>query len=273
VELAANPVDKNAEGMADPLEHQKWYSLTSGTMEPRKVFFNNQCGSQVWRVTDPKYLVVPSTKATCVGGANDGDPCTLTVPASCASPGVCTLSPGPGTCTAPPASVGTACVKHADCDVVPGDGVCGGLNHFLCYDVTWGPHRSITVQLEDQFFLQPNVQVGQPRYWCNPVQKTAKDPDPDDVYPIVDPNNHLACYDIDPKVDPPGYPPSMEDQFSVPAITLLDSQVLCVPSTKDAWDLPTLSRWGFATLVGLLMLTTVVWVAYRRRPLAPGSAT
>jgi hypothetical protein len=46
-----------------------------------------------------------------------------------------------------------------------------------------------------------------------------------------------------------------------------------VPSVKEGFDLPTMARWGFATLVGLLMLTTVVWVAYRRRPLVPGSAS
>jgi hypothetical protein len=272
-DLFANPVDKNGEGIADPNEHQTWYLIPDPEPQPsRQVIYTNQFGTQKLRAGTPLYLVVPTSKTQCVGGSDDGKACAF--PNSCTVPGVCTMMPGPGTCTAPAPNAGLPCVQHSDCDIVPGDGVCGGLNHFECYEVTWAPHKDeIIVDLEDQFGLEPDVEVGDPRYFCNPTEKIVDPFGNPEVYPIEDPDNHLVCYDIEPKDD--HFPLFVDtvDQFGPISLSVRTNEMLCVPSTKQGFALPTMGRWGFATLVGLLMLTTVAWVGYRRRPLAPGSAS
>jgi hypothetical protein len=199
-DLFANPVDKNFEGILDINEHQKWYSLLDEVPVPRTFDVSNQFGAEQWQTTLLRYLVVPSSK--------DG-------------------SPGPGSCTAPAPSVGLPCAQHSDCDVIPGDGVCGGLRHFMCYDAV-GTHDPIIVELDDQFGPEPGVAVLLPRYWCNPVQKTVGP----DVYPIVDDIHHLACYDIEPKFDHAPLWVATRDQLDESPAFIRTNELLCVPSIK-----------------------------------------
>jgi hypothetical protein len=215
LDLFANPVDKNGEGIGDPDEHQRWYRLEDPEpTQASQVTYTNQFGTQKLRVGDPRYLVVPSQK----------DP------------------------HAPPEPT----------------------NHYQCYEVTWAPHKNKRiVQLDDQFGAEADVEVGDPRYFCNPVEKVV-DPFGNPVfYPIRDPDNHLVCYDIEPKVDHDLFVTTL-DQFGPATLNVHTNELLCVPSVKEGWGVPTMGRWGFATLVGLLMLTTAAWLAYRRRPLEGG---
>jgi hypothetical protein len=64
-------------------------------------------------------------------------------------------------------------VQHSDCDSLPGDGICGGLRHFLCYGVANGEGFG-PVSLDDQFGAQ-DVDTLLPEYFCNPVEKTIPD--------------------------------------------------------------------------------------------------
>jgi hypothetical protein len=290
LDLFANPVDKNFEGILDVDEHQKWYSFPPAPVD--RVFnVINQFGDEEWQTTDLTHLVVPSEK--------EG-------------------SPGPGSCAAPAASAGLPCVQHSDCDVTPGDGVCDALRHFACYNAV-GTHDPIIVQLEDQFGPEPDVQVLNPRYWCNPAQKTVWDccngdldgdglvsaadlaillgcvglppigacaaadidcdgliaatdvailqcqfatglPDQSccpgnspEVYPIVDDINHLACYDIEPKVDHAPLTVTTRDQLDESDVAIRTNELLCVPSIKVIPEPGFLLQLG----VGLAFLATI----------------
>lgn len=269
LDLFANPVDKNGEGIVQPKEHQNWYRLLPKKPQVnRLVSLNNQFGDQTLSTWSEAYLVVPSEKN------NEG---------------------APGGCTAPPSMMSQECLKHEECDATPGDGlgICGDLRHFLCYDVL--PDAAFTqtvVSLVDQWGLQ-EVDVKEPRYFCNPVQKTlteccdgdlnddgfvnktdelilagcggdlslcdvncdgvidqtdtlivecqhlAGGQDPSccpgsggsNVYPIVDNETHMTCYDTIDKW-PPGVDIQTTDQFRMVSPAVQENDLLCVPSIK-----------------------------------------
>lgn len=113
-------------------------------------------------------------------------------------------------------------------------------NHYLCYDAV-GPPLDIGVTLVDQFGTWQPALV-QPIVFCNPVEKTIAG----NIYPIVDPDVHLACYELLPAGFAP-YTIWMQDQFipnpPFPNVTL-DQCWFCLPSLKEV-ALPTEdSTWG-----------------------------
>jgi hypothetical protein len=102
------------------------------------------------------------------------------------------------------------------------------------------------------------------RYLCNPVEKLGPLPlVPSGPPPF--PEDHLACYDI------AGWPVDeirdVDDQVDMAGglpLELIQTEMLCVPSTKSiVTPTPSLAPWGIATLGGLMLLT-VFWVARRR---------
>ena len=110
-----------------------------------------------------------------------------------------------------------------------------GLDHFLCYPVT-GDSINKTVQLSDQFQTQ-EVMVEAPTLFCNPVQKTRGT----NITRIQHPLAHQLCYEIrfgqetEPtrvkitnQIEPPPAGQTFGDIF-----TLTNTQMLCVPSTKQ----------------------------------------
>lgn len=59
----AFPVDKNNEGIPDPLAHLSWWRLLDGTSNPfREVVVRNQFGDQFLGVFNAEYLLVPALK-------------------------------------------------------------------------------------------------------------------------------------------------------------------------------------------------------------------
>ena len=105
-----------------------------------------------------------------------------------------------------------------------------GLDHYLCYDVISGPPVGLDgVILTDQFH-QEQVTVGDPVVFCNPVEKTVLPIGP--TYDIIDPDNHLACYDA-PGLRPPWtWDVSANDQFGDSMFLIGEYRYLCVPSEK-----------------------------------------
>lgn len=99
-------------------------------------------------------------------------------------------------------------------------------NHYLAYQAMGQP-VNIPVSLVDQFG-QIEAIAAEPVYFLNPVEKVTPD---GVVYPILDPEAHLACYRIDP---PMMYdiPVIAFDQFGVWDFIVLDHDCLCVPSFK-----------------------------------------
>lgn len=68
----ANPVDKNREGIFDPLYHQTWW-LIDDPQVPRTVIVENQFGSQTWTIGNGRYLVLPAAKNTSEPGSPPQD--------------------------------------------------------------------------------------------------------------------------------------------------------------------------------------------------------
>jgi hypothetical protein len=136
--------------------------------------------------------------------------------------------------------------------------------HYECYIALEAPAIQLDVSLADQFGMRPAV-VGMGRYLCNPVDKLGPPPlVPSGPPPF--PQDHLACYDIDPQ--PVDEIRDVDDQVDDAAglpLEIIQSEMLCVPSTKSIIpdQTPSLAPWGIASL-GLLMLLTVSWVVHRR---------
>jgi hypothetical protein len=135
--------------------------------------------------------------------------------------------------------------------------------HYECYVALAAPSIQLDVNLADQFGLRPAV-VGIGRYLCNPVEKRGPPPlEPSG--PPVFPQDHLACYDIDPS--PADEIRIVQDQVDPTGgfvLELIVSEMLCVPSAKtEISETPSLAPWGIATLGGLMLLT-VFWVARQR---------
>jgi hypothetical protein len=111
-------------------------------------------------------------------------------------------------------------------------------NHYKCYDCIGNPVDQM-VALEDQFIVR-DAYVSYPRLLCNPTQKTTPD---GTVYPVVDPDQHYVCYEIDQLPDI--YHAMVADQF-IPGwyVELGPDRYLCVPSLKHDPTPATESTWG-----------------------------
>ncbi len=112
-------------------------------------------------------------------------------------------------------------------------------NHYKCYAVV-GRAPGVVVTIEDQFGFNQAF-VDSARIYCNPVEKRLPN---GLVYPIVDPEAHLVCYDI--HKTPPTQPRTVvaQDQFGFWQPYLAEDVYLCVPSFKTG-VVPTLPRsWG-----------------------------
>ena len=111
------------------------------------------------------------------------------------------------------------------------------INHFKCYDAV-GPPPVVTVTLQDQFGTLVVV-VLNPVFFCNPVEKTVDG----NFFPIVDPINHLACYEVDPKTTF-NIAALVQDQFVTQDILIFQHTFLCVPSLKLGTIPTEESTWG-----------------------------
>lgn len=102
-------------------------------------------------------------------------------------------------------------------------------DHFKCYYVQGQPENE-TVGLRDQFQETPATVVLQPVWLCNPVRKYHKDKWTEIRYPEA----HLVCYALSPK-DFTKIVTTI-NQFRREELTVLYSDLLCVPSRKKVLD-------------------------------------
>lgn len=100
------------------------------------------------------------------------------------------------------------------------------LDHYKCYQAS-GKSVESGVVLSDQFYTD-EVRVLDPVAFCNPTEKRHGD----SVTPITQPKTHLTCYALE--------GPSHADlsvttvnQFGDAGFVVRNSNLLCVPSTKD----------------------------------------
>lgn len=114
-------------------------------------------------------------------------------------------------------------------------------NHYKCYECTGQPvNRSVII---DDFKGGPWQAVATfPRWFCNPAQKVH--PATGQVFPIVDPNQHYICYDLQP-TDPSIIPAVIGDQFiQNQRVELGPNRWLCVPTFKETVTSTRGSTWG-----------------------------
>jgi hypothetical protein len=106
------------------------------------------------------------------------------------------------------------------------------VDHQLCYNASGSQFKIPTgVRLINQFSpngFVPNISPAVVVH-CNPVQKTVSG----GIYPITNPNAHLACYPISVTSTQPTPTVVVTNQFG--SATLVPSQpnILCVPSWKS----------------------------------------
>ena len=94
------------------------------------------------------------------------------------------------------------------------------------------------VLLVDQFGTMV-AQATIPRYFCNPVEKMIDGI----VTPIVDPEMHLACYELVPPMTL-NFPLTALDQFGDWPLTAIQTEWLCLPSAKLGAVSTESSPWG-----------------------------
>jgi hypothetical protein len=111
-------------------------------------------------------------------------------------------------------------------------------NHYKCYDCEGAPVNADVI-LTDQFG-QRTAQVMFPRLLCNPVIKQTAE---GRLFPIVDPKQHLVCYEIPPM--PWQYSAIVWDQFvQGHPLEIGPDRWLCVPSEKFDPTPVTPQTWG-----------------------------
>ena len=115
------------------------------------------------------------------------------------------------------------------------------LDHFKCWDVK-GPNTtsSVVVFLQDQFDIPSttasfeSVAISQPDFFCNPTAKLHAGA----VSGIVNPDDHLTCYEIADAAGAPFQKRSVfvQNQFGNQALDVVKPSELCAPTQKVLID-------------------------------------
>ena len=136
--------------------------------------------------------------------------------------------------------------------------------HYKCYVASGSAPLIPPVVLSDQFGIFTTA-VFSPRYFCNPVEKLGPPP-LQSSGPPPRPNDHLACYTIDPST---GATRFVADQVIPPLVPHLinPAEMLCVPSKKILVT-PTMGPLGISLLVGMMMLTGLAALRTAQRRMA-----
>ena len=129
------------------------------------------------------------------------------------------------------------------------------IDHFACYDAIGAP-LDLPISIRDQFHqAEVATVVREPFMFCNPANKNDEG--------IVNADDHLACFRVDPTVAAVGQIP-ISNQFGGAQIDVASDVGLCVPSKKTIVPkVPSLSGWG-AGVLGAWLLALPAWLAARR---------
>jgi hypothetical protein len=132
-----------------------------------------------------------------------------------------------GPAAARPAAAGTAAVPHQAPAAVPPP-----VDHQLCYKASGTFTVPAGVRLINQFSPNGFIPVIRPTavVHCNPVQKTLPS---GQVFPITNPNAHLACFPIAASSIQPTPTVVVTNQFGSATLILAQPNLLCVPSWKS----------------------------------------
>ncbi len=178
LEELANPVDKNGEGIVDPIAHQTWWVLFPQYSSMFTALITDQFGSQYWTMVGPRWLVLPALKNPTDPGA--GPPLRnhyLCYQAVGASPDVAvTLIDQFGTVSTLVAEALVFCnpveKKLSDGTVYPVVDQCA---HLACYSITDTGQYGFPVSTLDQFGGR-TADVGGSWLLCVPAHKNEATP-------------------------------------------------------------------------------------------------
>ncbi len=111
--------------------------------------------------------------------------------------------------------------------------------HYKCYDISdpSDPGPGVSVDLETQFGIEQNVDVGPAIFLCAPAIKTVEDgvSQPEGSFDVP----HLKCYDIAGQGPLPPPHVFLRTQFGDEEVDVLTPQLLCVPALKSFPPPPT----------------------------------
>ena len=105
--------------------------------------------------------------------------------------------------------------------------------HLRCFDID-GPPPGRFVNLETQFGIEENVEVGPARLLCAPTSKELIEP-PGPSFPGAE-EPHYKCYEI--TGDPIGVDVLVETQFGAAGTVVMDPRLLCLPAGKNGREIP-----------------------------------
>ena len=219
-EFFCNPVDKDGEGILNAEAHLTCYDIGDDDDDQvRTVLVTNQFGDQTLTVTGPEILCVPPEVEVELE-------CPIVPPGftGATPPGVCKTCIRDITdceiicATAPPTASLYACAL-----IAAGFEGSDNLDHYKCYEAE-GDSVDVIVDLQDQFGVEPEVLVGEPELFCNPVDKNGEG--------IFHAEAHLTCYDIGD--DEEERDVLVTNQFGEQTLEVEDPELLCVPSEKIA---------------------------------------
>jgi len=112
-----------------------------------------------------------------------------------------------------------------------------GLDHFLLYKVAEGQDLQVTVDLEDQWHRESDVEVYRPVYFANPAGKIPPNIDwnPSDPLTIQNPDEHLVFYQI--TGEPYQGNVVIQNQFhQQETLSVSNAELLAVPSEKLGFE-------------------------------------
>jgi len=111
------------------------------------------------------------------------------------------------------------------------------LDHFLLYRVIDGKDVQVTIDLEDQWHSESDVEVRRPVYFANPAGKISPyvDWNPSDPLIIQNPDEHLVFYEIVDEVYQGNV--VIQNQFhQQETLSVSDPELLAVPSEKIGFE-------------------------------------
>jgi hypothetical protein len=260
------PVDKNDEGISDPISHLTCYEINDGVAGP-PVISTNQFGVQPLTLGVPESLCVPTEKLINPGLVDvdhykcylaAGQPVDIGV-------GLIDQFQARSTLVLNPKLFCTPADKN-------GEGIDDPLNHLTCYDTNPVGQPPGLMPIANQFVAADQLELSDPNLLCVPstkeVQATSEHftvyratgddgpsvtmvdqfgaqttdlgdtrsfmvPTQKNNEPFHDVFTHLTCYDIVDSASPPTGAVTVTNQFGIDQpLYVTDPKELCVPTEK-----------------------------------------
>ncbi len=208
------PVDKNDEGLGDPISHLTCYQIFDGVAGPA-VISTNQFGAQPLTLGDPDSLCVPTEKLITPGPVDiDHYKCYVASGAQIdIGVGLVDQFQARTTLVLEPKLFCTPADKN-------GEGIADPINHLTCYSTNPIGQPPGLVPIANQFLAAGDqLQLLGPDLLCAPSTKE-----------VATPAEHFTLYRA---TGPDGPPVAMADQFGTQVTDLGPTSLFMVPAEKN----------------------------------------